>query len=67
MSTIFFTDGLLANSICSETRSVLKSLRERYARLGIIINQRDELQNSFEQTLKISDLLSLFDPKLIIS
>jgi bacterial leucyl aminopeptidase len=63
MSTIFFTDGVLANSISAETRLVLESLRERHARLGIIINRRERLQRSIEQPLKIN---SLFDPKLLI-
>jgi len=78
MSTIFFTDGVLAKSISSsegvleeyvvfsETRSILKSLQRHGARMGMIVYTRGQSQELLEQSLSKSGLLGFFDPKLVI-
>src|SRR6476659_7671320 len=78
MPTVFFTDGVLANSISSakgvlekyvvfsEIRWILESLQRDGARMGMIVYMRGQSQESLEQALSKSGLLSFFDPKLII-
>lgn len=78
MSAIFFTDGVIANSISSadgtvleyhassESRMVLESLWERGARMGLIVHLRGQPQEFVDQALNKSGLLMFSDPKLVI-
>lgn len=78
MSTIFFTDGVLACSysscddvlleyeVSSETRALLESLKNSGARLGMLVHLRKQSQKFVEETLRKSGLLSFFESELVI-
>lgn len=78
MSTVLFTDGLLASSITSaqgvlqeyvvpaESRQVLAALHKRGTRLGLVVLTRDQPPEILEKALAGSGLLKYFDPRLVI-
>ncbi|HLM57628.1 MAG TPA: M28 family peptidase [Pyrinomonadaceae bacterium] len=78
MSAVFFTDGVIANSVSSadgtlleyhvrpESRTVLERLRERGTQMGLILRLNGQPQEFVGRALDKSGLLSLFDPELVI-
>lgn len=78
MSTVWFTDGVLANSITScngvleeyvvsaESRRALETLQKSGQRMGLIVVTRDQPQKMVEKTLAMSGLLDFFEPQLVV-
>lgn len=78
MKTVFFTNGVLATSRSSasgvlleyivppETFDVLESLRTLGVQMGLIVRSRNQPQNSLQEALERSGLLSFFDSQMVI-
>lgn len=78
MSTIFFTDGVLAHRISraegdsteyvvpAESSRVLRTLRDHGIRTGIIVNLGNQTEKSVEVAVNGSDLFSFFDAGVVV-
>ncbi len=78
MSTVLFTDGVLANSITScdsvleqyvvsaESRQALEALQKQRVRMGLIVLLRNQPQKTVEKTLAMSGLLNFFEPQQVV-